>query len=409
MTETEIVVVGAGAAGIAAARRLGELRTPCLVVEAATVAGGRCRTDRGTLGIPVDLGAHWLHSPRRNPLADLAAAAGVRIGRPLETRYSADGNWLSAENAAACATYVEHCFGRIAAATQDGAVADLMADATSPWHAAFRAEFIAKQGLAPEQSSSLDFARYVWEGDDLPIPGGLGTLLAGLATGLNLHLATPVRLVDWSERARLRIATDQGDIAARAAILTVSPHVLGGGIRFDPLLPEWKRDAVAALPMGHCNKLALRFQRAVFSDLAPCLVMPLRGGQESVELVLREDCHDSAVGMVNGPFARDLAAAGAEAMRDYVLECLVEMFGADLRSAAAPESVFVNWDADPFVGGCYAVARPGRAGMRAALAQPVADRLFFAGEATSPEFMGDVHGAWISGIAAAEAAVASLR
>ncbi|TDQ83293.1 monoamine oxidase [Dongia mobilis] len=407
MTEIDIVVIGAGAAGIAAARRLGELRATCLVLEAAAVAGGRCRTDHGTLGIPVDLGAHWLHSPRRNPLIGLAAATGARIGQPLETRYSANGSWLSDEDAAACVAHVDHCFDRIAAATQDGAVADLFADATSPWHAAFLAEFAAKQGLAPEQSSILDFARYPWEGDDLPVPDGFGTLLAGLASGLNLHLATPVRRVDWSERGRLRIATDQGDIAARAVILTVSPHVLGSGIRFDPPLPDWKRDAVAALPMGHCNKLALRFERPVFGDLAPCLVMPLRGARESVEFVLREDCRDSAVCMVNGPFARELAAAGAGAMRDYVLECLVEMFGSDLRRAAAPESVFVNWDADPFFGGCYAVARPGRADMRAVLAQPVADRLFFAGEATSPEFMGDVHGAWFSGIAAAEAAAAS--
>jgi len=404
MSTCEIVVIGAGAAGIAAGRRLREMQRSCLVLEAAPYAGGRCRTDHGTFGLPVDLGAHWLHSPNLNPLAGLGALSGIRIGQPLETRYAAGGAWLAAGDTEAAGAYLDACFARIAAAREDGAVADLFPDTASPWHGAFRAEFTAKQGLAPEHASILDFARYVWEGDDLPVLDGYGTLLARLAADLPIQLNTPARLIDWSGRECIRIATDRGDITARAAIFTVSTHALAGGMRFAPLLPVWKQEAIAALPMGHCNKLALRFARPVFGDLPACLVLPLGNADESIEFVLREDGQESATCLVNGVLARELAAAGSAVMRDHALTLLVAIFGTDLRQAALNETVFVNWDADPLIGGCYAVARPNQADMRQKLAQSIDQRLFFAGEATSPDFMGDVHGAWLSGIAAAEAA-----
>ena len=93
-------------------------------------------------------------------------------------------------------------------------------------------------------------------------------------------------------------------------------------------------------------------------------------------------------------------------MKDYALERLAEIFGPAIRTSAAEETIVANWDADPHIGGCYSVATPGQAHLREVLAQSVDDRLFFAGEATSREFMGDVHGAWFSGIAAADAIVA---
>ena len=199
------------------------------------------------------------------------------------------------------------------------------------------------------------------------------------------------------------LETADGSIAAKHVILTVSNAALSH-IHFTPSLPDWKQAAIAALPMGHCNKIALRFTQPVFGDLDGSLIVPLRSARESVELVVREDGKDAATCLVNGPFARDLAAAGKAAMKDYALERLAEIFGGAIRQAVVDEAVFANWDADPYIGGCYSVAMPSAAHLRQDLARPVDDRLFFAGEATSLQFMGDVHGAWFTGIAAAEAA-----
>lgn len=401
--EKDIVIIGAGAAGIAAARRLAELKCDFTLLEAAPETGGRCRTDHATLGLPVDLGAHWLHSPALNPMLDFAHMHGLRLGGELATYYVRGGTWLSSDEAAACARYVEECFERVAEAEKDVAIADLFPDRPPPWHDVFEAEFRAKQGLAPASSSSRDFGNYAWEGSDLPVLDGYGTLLARLAAGLPLSTDMPVARIDLSPRQHIVVETAKGNIKAKHVILTVSTAALGR-IRFSPALPDWKVGAIAAFPMGHCNKIALRFERPVFGDLDPSLILPLRGAHESVELVVREDGRDCVTCLVNGTFARDLAAAGKDAMQAYALERLAEIFGTDVRRAAAHEAVFANWDSDPYIGGCYTVAMPGKAHLRDALARPVDDRLFFAGEATSPQFMGDVHGAWFSGIAAAEAA-----
>ncbi len=402
---SRIIIIGAGAAGIAAARRLTELKQDYLLLEAKTFCGGRCITDHTTLSAPIDLGAHWFHSPTLNPLVAYADQFNIRYAATaLTSRYSKRGTWLSADEQAACETYVEDCFTRVATFDGDVAIGDLFSAATSPWHDAFLAEQSAKQGITAAQSSSRDFARYVWEGDDYPVMDGYGTLLARLSEGLNIRLSAPVQRLDWSGRD-IKLATHEGDLTAARVILTASTAILHSGIDFFPRLPDWKRHAIADLPMGSCNKVALSFARPVFGDCPPSLILPLRGSHEAVEFVVREGGHEIATCLINGPFAKELAHAGHWAMVDYALERLADIFGTDIRRAVLPQHVIADWDHNPYVGGCYSAAKPGRADARAALTRPINDRLFFAGEACSRHYMGDVHGAWLTGIAAAEAAI----
>lgn len=409
---TDIAIIGAGAAGIAAAQHLAALGHDFVLLEAKSHAGGRCVTDSVTLGAPVDLGAHWLHSPALNPLVQIADRFGIRYRQGAQDgRYSWHGNWLDAIDSDAAAAYVDACFDRVAAAGaagRDCAVTDLfVGDESHPWHDLFLAELQAKQGVAPDQCSSLDFARYVWEGDDWPVIDGFGTVLARLADTLPVRYAAPVDRIDWSGARHIRVMTPDGILHARAVILTVSTGILASGLRFYPRLPDWKRAAIADLPMGSCNKVALRFEGPVFADCDASLVLPLRGAAEPVEFMLREGGYEIATCLLNGPFGKALAQSGPAAMADYALERLVEMFGSNLRKALLPGQVVADWDADPFVRGCYAAARPGRADAREDLARAIDNRLFFAGEATAGDFTGDVHGAWFSGIAAAEAALAA--
>ncbi len=409
----DVIVIGAGAAGLAAARKLQEARAAHIVLEAKPWIGGRTVTDTATLGVPVDLGAHWLHSPALNPLAPLVDRYVFHVKHgPEDFRVAQGGRLLGAAETAECLAYIDHCFDKIAAAGNervDCTVADLF-PFHGKWHPMFEAAFTAKQGVPASTASAQDFARYVWEGDDLPVREGFGALLARHAQGLEVRLNTPAKRVSWGGAEGIAVETSGGTLQARAAILAVPVGVLAAeAIRFDPSLPDWKLGAIADLPMGNCNKVALGFSRNVFGDLADVMLMPDLGPDQAVELVIRDGGRDTVTAMFNGPGGKALAAAGAEACADYAVSLLADIFGNDIWQAMQPRVVFADWDHDPWIRGCYTAARPGRADARAILARAVEDRLFFAGEATHERFMGDVHGAHLSGEAAAEAVLAALR
>jgi monoamine oxidase len=261
--------------------------------------------------------------------------------------------------------------------------------------------------VPPAGCSSVDFARYVWKGDDWPVLDGLGALVARHARSVPVELDTPVTRIAWHGRTAVAVETPRGSVEAQAVIVTVPTGVLAGdALRFDPPLPSWKRQAISDLPMGSCNKLSLGLAGNPFGDITGPVLMADSG--RSVEFLLREDGRDIVTMMVNGTFAKDLAAAGAPAMIDYAVGRLSALFGSAIRSALTGRHVLADWDHDPWAAGCYAVARPGAAGARAALARPVEDRLFFAGEAVHDRYMGDVHGAHLSGEAAAEDAARAM-
>jgi monoamine oxidase len=410
-TMLDVVIVGAGAAGIAAARRCSELRLDYRLLEAKPFPGGRALTDNATFGVPVDLGCHWFHSPASNPLKPLADVLGVRyVSRPYSTRYASAGRWLDADEARDCEREVEACFARVEAmgrAGRDCAVSEVGVEGV--WGAAFfEAEFAAKQGVAPRCGSTLDYAEYVWEGDDLPVSGGLGNLIVALGADTRIECDTAATHVDAAHADRVHVTTTRGVLDARTVLLTVSTGVLAHALRFTPGLPEWKRAAIERLPMGSCNKVVLGFERGAFGELRDCIVLPGRAG-ESVELLVRPDGAELVVCMLNGEFGRDLAAAGTRAMSEHALDCLYELFGSSLRRAVRPSRLVADWDHDPYARGYVSAALPGDASARRELARDVDSRIFFAGEATHACFMGDVHGAWLSGIDAVEAIARALR
>lgn len=409
----DVVIIGAGAAGLAAARRLQDKGASYRLLEAKAGIGGRVVTDSGTLGAPIDLGGHWLHSPSLNPLTPLVDRYMFHVKQGAEDfRVARSGTILSGAEHEECFDYVDHCFDKIAQIGEgdhDCPVSELF-PFRGQWHDFFEANFIAKQGNLPAQSSALDFARYVWEGDDWPVLDGFGALIAHHAQGIKAELETPATRIDWGGKVGIAVETPRGTIEARAAIVTVSTGVLASDvIRFTPSLPDWKQQAIADLPLGSCNKVAFGFTRNPFGDLDTVMLMPDLGPDQSVEFVLREGVRNIVTTMINGPFAKALAAEGARATADYALTQLAAIFGNEVKACVTDRLVFADWDHDPWIAGCYAGARVGRFSARAELARPVEDRLFFAGEATHDRYMGDVHGAHLSGEAAADAALAAVR
>ncbi|HEV8390890.1 MAG TPA: NAD(P)/FAD-dependent oxidoreductase [Dongiaceae bacterium] len=409
----DVVIIGAGAAGLAAARRLQDKGASFRLLEAKPRIGGRVVTDSVTLGAAVDLGAHWLHSPALNPLTPLVDRYMFHVKQGAEDfRVARNGTILSGPEHDACFDYVDHCFAKIAAVgdgDHDCPVSDLF-PFRGKWHDFFEANFIAKQGVPPAGASALDFGRYVWEGDDWPVLDGFGALIARHAQGIPVELETPATRIAWGGKGGVAVETPRGTIEARAAIIAVSVGVLASEvIRFAPSLPDWKSQAIADLPMGSCNKVALGFTRNPFGDLDTVMLMPDLGPDRSVEFVVREGGHNIVTTMLNGPFAKALAAEGARAAADYALTQLAAIFGNDVKACVTDRLIFVDWDHDPWIAGCYVAAKPGCYSARAELARPIDGRLFFAGEAMHDRYSGDVHGAHLTGEAAAEAALAVLR
>ncbi len=393
----DIVVIGAGAAGISAARTCRERGLSCIVLEAGSTIGGRARTIEALDGSIFDLGAHWLHSPALNPLSPIVSADSAAAVEPLATAYSRNGALLTPSEVSRCEADIEACFAAVTARGNIGVDKDALVSSDG----AFAIEFTNKQGVQPDRASCVDFARYVWEGDDIPVKQGFGRVVAGLGAGLDISRNSPVELIDLTPADRVRVSGQWGSLEARKVVVTVSTGVLGSGIiRFTHNLPIGHSEAIAGLPMGSCNKLRLSFANKVFGDLPPSLLVPLDDPHEAMEIILREDGDEAAVGMFHGPFGRRLGSEGEAAMCAHLVATLAKIFGSDISKNLSPQQMTVNWDANPFVGGYVAAALPGCADARMKLAEPIDGRLAFAGEATSLRFMGDVHGAWLEGEAA---------
>jgi len=402
----DIVVIGAGAAGLGAGRRLRELGASFVLLDAAHRVGGRGYTEEIAPGVPFDLGCHWLHSASLNPFVAMADAAGFtyRKGTFDRTLHFAP-DWTAGTDAKDCDDFFERGDAALREAHANGrdvSVADVV-ERDSPWTGAFDYWISLNASVDSDQVSAVDISNYRDTGEDWPLKQGYGTLISRLAQGQPIQLNAAVSDIDLSGK-EIRITTPQGAVTAKAVIVAVSTGILGAGdIRFTPDLPEWKLQAIADLPLGCHNRICLLFDRNVFGDDHPRGTTLLSSEAEPMSFILRPFGHDYVHAMTGGRFADWLERAGIEASADLAKENLKKAFGSNIAKHVVRHLV-TAWRGDPWIRGAYSAARPGRAGQRARLAEAIDGRLFFAGEATSREFFATAHGAYLSGIRAADEA-----
>lgn len=404
----DIAIIGAGAAGLAAARTACDAGLRVIVLEAKNRLGGRAYTDTVSLGIPFDHGCHWMHSASRNPFVPIAERLGFTILRyPRHRRIVLGDRWATEGEVEDWTDYTERQFLAIenaGRAARDVSAAEVV-DSTSRWYGMFRAWCAMMTSVDLEHVSTLDHARYIDTRENWPLREGYGALLVRYAAGLPVMLETPAERVDWHGPA-VRIETRRGTVEASAVILTVSTSVLAAGRpRFEPPLPAWKRDAIDALPLGAANKVAFRFDGDVFGPPNGHYAMFAAPTAATMSFQIRTIGPDTAVGYVGGRACIELEQAGPAACTDFALGQLKGAFGSSIERRVVA-SVCTAWHGDPDIRGGYSAARPGYAHRRADLALPVEDRLFFAGEAASTEFYSTAHGAYLTGVAAAERAMA---
>ena len=409
-SDPDLIIVGAGAAGLAAARRARELGLSVVVLEAKDCIGGRVHTDTESLGIPWERGANWLHEAERNLFRRYADAAGFAYERdPPERRLWSNGGFDGALRAELDA-HEDAALAAVEAAAAAGK--DVAAAAVIPPDPRFRPLlepwFAVINGVEAERTSTVDFARARLAGRNLRVAAGYGALLAHYGRGVPVELTTPALRIRWGE-SLLRIDTTRGRLTAAAAILTISTNVLASGrIAFDPPLPAARREALAAVPTGQAAKIALAFSRNVFELEAPFFLRIDHPSHGAFIFEIRPFGRELAIGHLGGPWAVEAEAAGSDAMAGLALDALAHAFGSALRKHLRAFAT-TAWGSDPDVLGGYSCALAGKAHLRALLAQPLEERLFFAGEACSLHAYGTAHGAAETGIAAAEAVARTLE
>ena len=404
----DIAIIGAGAAGIGAARRLACTGHSILVLEALPRLGGRAWT-RHAAGMPLDMGCEWLHSGDRNVWTGIAEQSGFAVDRRTagwNAQYR-DLGFSPVEREAAYAEFA--AWGERLAASPPAS--DCAADALAPdgeWTAFLQALSGYISGDELERISARDYATYDNASTDCNwrLETGYGTLIAtSFPASVELCLDTSVEAITLDAR-RVLLRTPAGDIRPRAVILTVPTSVLSSGaIALPSSLDPW-REAASFLPLGRDEKLFLQISGD--SPFAPESHVigdprdPLTGSYN-----IRPYGRNVIGCFLGGAGARRAETEGEAAAFARAIDQLAALFGNDVRGCVAP-LLASDWAGTPGIGGAYSHALPGHAGMRQRLAKPFDNRLFFAGEATHATDFSTAHGAYESGVRAADEAISAL-
>jgi monoamine oxidase len=355
------------------------------------------------------MGCGWLHSADRNPWLDIAQAQGRHIDNtpPPWMRMSSQPGF-PLEDQRAFRQSLNDFFSRLEDATASGhdAPAAAYLDPSGRWNGLIGAVGTYTSGGELADVSAIDLDRYADSGVNARAVEGYGAVIAAHAGSVPVHLDCPVHRIDHSGR-RIRVETAQGVVTADAVIVTVpTPLLADGTLAFNPALPK-KIEAAAGLPLGLADKLFLTLPDPdSFENESRMFGRIDRSGTGAYHF--RPFGRPLIEGYFGGRLAHELERDGADAFVAFAKSELAGLLGSDF--AKRIELLTIHpWASDRWARGSYSYARPGLADMRAALAEAVDGRLFFAGEACSLQDFSTAHGAFLTGIAAANAIMAERR
>jgi monoamine oxidase len=408
----DVVVIGAGAAGLGAAQSLIDAGFSVTLVEARDRIGGRAYTETQTFGVPYDQGCHWLHNAYMNPFLGYARENGFDV-YPAEAEGFVlyDGETILGDDAyAEINTAWGDALNAIYDAGREGRDVDAASviDAEGPW-APMVANYIGGWSMGKDlrDISCVDYWNLEAGYENWFCKEGFGKVIEHYGRKVPVALNTPVQGIDWSGDG-VRVETTDGTIHARAAIVTVSTGVLAsGGIRFTPELDPAKQESFHRISMGTYNHIALQFSRDVFELGADGYFEYKPRTTDSLGFLTNISGSNLSFGYVGGDFGRELIAAGNDAAIAFGLEKIKASLGNDIEKHFVKGN-YTAWDNDPWTLGSYASADPGYAAMRQTLREPVGDRVFFAGEACHPLIWATATGALLSGQGVAQQVAAQL-
>ncbi len=408
--EIDVVIVGAGAAGIAAARRIAAAGRKFVLLEAADHIGGRCITEARTFGVPYDRGAHWIHAPDFNPLMKLTARRGleiypapasqkIRIGR----RYAREGEL---EDFLALQVRANRAIAD-AARRADGACERALPNDLGDWRPSIEFQFgpfFCGKDLA--HLSAADFAKSADRNTGAFCRQGLGALVASFAEGMAVKLSTPATGIDV--RRGVEVTTPRGTINARSAIVTASTNVLSsGGIKFMSDFAKRQLDACAKLSLGSYDHVALELAGNPLGFESDDLVFEKAVGTHTAAILANISGTQLCLIEVAGEFGRELVEQGEAAMVNFAADWLAGLYGSEVKKEIK-RSHATRWNDEPWVRGAFSAAAPGGQSARRILIEPAPGPVWFAGEAAHETLWGTVGGAWELGERAANGALHHL-
>ena len=303
---------------------------------------------------------------------------------------------------------MEDYFAKVsqAARAQEDSAASLCLEPGNRWNAMINTVSSFVNGVELDGLSAKDFDAYHDTEVNWRLPNGYGALFEHLARALPIAYECPVIAIDHSS-AVLRLETARGTLSSNTVIVTLPTNLLEQEhIRFTPALPD-KINAAAHLPLGYANKLFLALDQA--EDFAPD--SRLIGSRERIATAgyhLRPFGRPLIEAYFGGAFARDCEREGEAGMANFAISELVALLGSGIKARLRLIKAS-RWASDPYALGSYSHAKIGHWQQRQILAEPVEGRLFFAGEACSAHDFSTVHGAWQTGLAAAQRVAASAK
>jgi len=424
-----IIVIGAGIAGLGAARALAARDFEVVVLEGRNRIGGRCHTENG-----IDLGAHWIHGTEGNPVATLARQLSVETlfvggdstytgGWEDMALYTPGHKAVKGQEKVSSILLADEIWDdlddirrrRMAGLRPDISIQDALSSlltrrslsksekAALDWHMNLMARDDCAADLDKLSLYSWDEGYELYGYGDSVFTEGYSALMNALAEGLDIrleHSVEEVRLLETGDDA-VEIVTDQGTFSADAAVVTLPLGVLqAGNVRFSPPLPERKQEAIARLGMGNLAKVVAHFDapfwpedQYVFGHVPPIVVF-----YPTVIINLWKTHRQPALVMlVGGDKGREIESWSEEETRDWTMTVLKNVFGDHVPQPL--EIIRTGWHNDPFARGSYSyIAVGATTDDIEALAEPVNHRLFFAGEATYAHHWAAVPGAYVSGL-----------
>lgn len=415
-----VIVIGAGMAGLAAARTLVAAGYAVQVLEGRDRIGGRTWTSEYWRDAPLDMGASWIEGTEKNPLTALADKFGAKRVATDEDNmilYGPNGQVISDDRVEILEAWCEKIIKRARKAANNS-------DNDISLQAAIAATLDLKS-LSTAERQQLDYylnntleqdyagdtselsAQYYddqdeFDGDYVMLTDGYKTIVNGLAKGLNIQLKQVVKQISYG-RGGVTVSTSQGTFTADKVVVTLPLGVLKKNVvQFNPPLPEEKKTAISLLGMGALNKLYLRFPKVFWkTDYDWIGYIDEQKGRWSGWV----NCHKLTkqpilLGFNSAAFAKETEKWSDKDIINSGMNVLRKIYG---NSIPAPmDAQITRWSSDPFAFGSYSFIAVGASHKtHEQLAKPVGDTLFFAGEATNAQYPACVPGAYLSGVRAA--------